>query len=197
MAKHPKHEAETDKCAEQADVSVTEKDLDRRNIIVSMNTLSGDLRDFVLERLKWDKSPLPWDVQSEAAQKDIIERVTDYSTRFVEKAVTMIAASGRPVMVGTLKKAQAKDTIQTQIDFVKSDPLRHELFDSVGQSVLVVVSNSDPFIGSRGDVKINPDQSKMYLESEQELLDEPGDDEPPDGGEPDPDAPEPSDKPLF
>lgn len=199
MAKHPKpkNEPETNTGAEQAGASVTEKELDRRNVIVSMNTLSGDLRDFILERLKWDKSPLPWDVQSEAAQKDIIERVTNYSTRFVEKAVEMIAASGRPVMVGTLKKVQVKDGIQCQIDFVKSDPLRHELMDSAGQTVLLVVSNSDPFIGTRGDVKVKPDQAKMDLESEEELPPEPGDEEPPEGGDPDPDAPTPTDKPLF
>src|ERR1700733_9328006 len=98
MAKKPKNEPEIDKKPDApANGATTEKELDRRNVIVSMNTLSGDLRDFILERLKWDKSPLPWDVQSEQAQKDIIERVTDYSTRFVEKAVEMIAASGRPV----------------------------------------------------------------------------------------------------
>lgn len=132
---------------------------------IAINTLAGDLRDFILDRLRHEKSPLPWDLRGEEDQTATVAQVTSAARTWVHRAVTMIAGQGQKTAKGSLIKLVSKDGIQTQINIAASDPLRHELMDHVGAPVLIIIADPEEYMGERGSVKITKDQ--------RDILDEP------------------------
>ena len=130
-------------------------------IIMARDTIVGDLRDMILDQLRHNHDALPWNARTENKQRETVELVTKAVQHAVDKAVRLIASDGRPFLMGTLAKVQIKDGIQAQINLSKSDPLRHSLIDAQGQTVMVIVADSDAFSGTRGDVKTTPDQSSL------------------------------------
>jgi ribosome modulation factor len=135
--------------------------MDAESMTMATETLAGDVRDFVLDMLRHEKSPLPWNVRPEAEQRGVVERVSRLATVWTGKAVRLIAGAGRQVMAGKLVQVQIKDAIRAQVDFLKSDPLRHDLMDAAGAEVLLVVSDASAFQGARGEVEIRRDQPDL------------------------------------
>lgn len=130
-------------------------------ITLTAETMMGDLRDFLLDRMKQDHNPLPWQMRSEKDQNEAIERATTATRRWVHRACTIIASGGQQAARGSLVKFQAKDGIQMQINVAASDPLRHALMDHVGSSVLVILADVVPFSGERAGVKVTKDQGDI------------------------------------
>lgn len=125
---------------------------------LAVQTLSGDIRDFILDRLRHEHSPVPWMSRSEAEQRDTIDSVTLAAERVVRETVRIIAGDGRKAMVGKLLQVTVKDGIKAQIELNRHDELRHELMDAEGMQVLLVVADVSAFIGERAEVKVKPDQ---------------------------------------
>ena len=125
---------------------------------IARETMAGDLRDCILDFMKHDKNPLPWNLQGESSQRETVEKVTSAVRVAVEKAVHIIAADARPTIVATLKKVTIGDEIKAELALGKGNPLRHALSDSQGQEVLIVVIASDPYEGEKAPVTISPDQ---------------------------------------
>lgn len=136
-------------------------------LTLASETLRGDLRDFVLDRLKHDHNPLPWNLRPENEQRDTIDSVNRAIATWVWRACVLIASAGQQVAKGTLVKLASKDGIQMQVNVAASDPLRHTLMDHVGSTVLIVIADPEEHMGQRGEVKINKDQPDM-LEDEGE-----------------------------
>lgn len=128
---------------------------------VAAETLTGDLRDFVLDRLRHEQDKRPWDKRSEAEQRDTVHRVEAAVREIVAKAIEILAAGGRRTIRATLDQVTVKDGIVGKLVMMKSDPLRHQLFDSVGNAVLIVVADPEEFTGERAEVKIAPDQGDL------------------------------------
>ena len=126
---------------------------------IARDTMTGDLRDCLLDFLKNDKNPLPWNLQGESSQRETIEKVERAVRHAVERCVRIIASEARSVIVAKLEQVTVKDGFKAVVSLSsKSDPLRHELVDAQGQEVLLVVSGSDPFSGERSPVEVQPDQ---------------------------------------
>jgi len=159
LAKKPTPEAETNEAA------VVEEDT---ILTLSAKTLAGDLRDFILDRLKHDHSPLPWNVRPEADQRDAINRATSAAERIVQRAVEVIAADGRKVIKATLVKVAVKDVIQGVVEMLKSDAQRHDFFDATGSEVMIVVADASAFLGARGEVKVDKDQKSLPIPTPEE-----------------------------
>ena len=142
-------------------------------ITLATETLMGDLRDFLLDRLKHDHNPLPWNMRPEKDQAETIERTTSAVRTWVHRACTLIAAGGVQAARGSLVKFQAKDGIQMQINVGISDPLRHALMDHVGQPVMVILADVEAHQGERSAVKPTPDQASILDDEpdEQEAVD--------------------------
>jgi hydrogenase maturation factor len=134
---------------------------DDGTITLARETLTGDIRDFLLDRLKHDKSTLPWNLLSEDKQRDVIQQTTDAARALVDKAVRIIAADGRSVMVGDVESVTVKDGVKAVIKLSKADPLRHALMDSQGMAVLIVVAAADPYAGERKPQHPEPDQKSL------------------------------------
>lgn len=128
---------------------------------VAMETLTGDVRDFILDRLRHEQDKRPWDKRSEAEQRDTVHRVETAVREIVTRAIEILAAGGRRTIKATLDQVTVKDGIVGKLVMMKSDPLRHRLFDSVGDSVLLVVADPEEFTGEREEVRITPDQGDL------------------------------------
>ena len=135
---------------------------DTKNLAVS--TLTGDVRDFLLDRVK--QLGKPWVAMTEKEQSDQIHAARDAAERLVKKAVEIIASEGRKALVGQLVKVNIKDRLQCQVDFSKMDEQRHELIDSTGMPVLLVVADSAQFTGERAPAEPTRDQGDMLEKAE-------------------------------
>ena len=135
--------------------------VERENIVFAADTAAGDIRDFILDRLKHDHSPLPWNMRPETQQRELVAQTEAAVRRIIAQLVHVIASGGRPVLRGTLVKVLVKDGLKAQIDMLMTDPLRHVLIDHAGRGVLVAIADPERFDGQRGDVKVVPDQANL------------------------------------
>lgn len=133
---------------------------------IARETMTGDLRDCILDFLKHNKNPLPWNVQSETSQYETIEKVEKAVGYAVERAVALIAAKGQQAIHAKLDKINIKDDIQAQLIISKQHPDRHAFIDCQGATVLVVIADATAFAGERKPAEITPDQHVLPVDDE-------------------------------
>ena len=112
---------------------------------VAADTMRGDLVSALIDELK--AAPDCWQKMSQHQQDATIDRITHRVDRNVATVVRIIAADGRKVITSTLEQITAKDGIKAVCVLGKHDPNRHELLDSVGKAVLIVVADADQYKG--------------------------------------------------
>lgn len=122
-------------------------------------TLTGDVRDAILDQIRNLQSP--WQKAPEAVQEAIIESISKTAEHLVRECVKLVASAGRKVITGNLDQIVVKDGIKAVVKLSKSDPYRHELMDSQGQAVLIVVADPEEFTGSKDDAKADLDQPNL------------------------------------
>ena len=71
-----------------------ETDKERAERIAKV-TMTGDLRDCILDFLKHDKNPLPWNLQGEDDQANTIEKVEN-AVRYTVRALRAINCRRKP-----------------------------------------------------------------------------------------------------
>ncbi len=142
-----------------------EDDLSPQTLHLAVETLTGDIRDFMLDRLKHEQNKRPWHERSEADQRDTVHMVEVAVRDVVTKAVEIIAASGRRTIKAKLAQVVVKDGMKAQLELSRFDELRHALSDSVGKQVLIVVADPDDFTGERAPVEIKADQGDLVKEA--------------------------------
>lgn len=140
------------------------KKTDVNDIDLIAATLTGDIRDFLLDRVKTMGKPFV--AMSEDEQREQINTCKNAAENLVSNTVKLIAAEGRKVIVGQFTQLTQKDVIKTVIEFSKSDELRHELFDAQGQAVLLVIAGTEPFTGERAPAEPIPAQSDLIANAE-------------------------------
>ena len=128
-------------------------------------TLIGDMRDFILDRLKHEQAKLPWHQRSEADQRDTVHQVEAHVQAMVKRAVELIAAQGRRSIRATLEQITIKDGIKATVSLSKFDEQRHSLVDAQGASILIVVADPEEFQGERAPAEITPDQGKLPVDA--------------------------------
>ena len=146
-----------------------ERELDAQALKIARETLTGDIRDIMLNDMKERKAGLPWNLRSEAQQAEIIDQVTRMSESIVARCVAIVAAGGRKNIYAKLNKITIKDGIKAEIELPKTDEQRHTLFDSQGAMVMIVIADPEPFTAERAPVPITPppkDQSEMFTGDE-------------------------------
>lgn len=147
-----------------ADADEPEYD-DAANREIAIETLTGDLRDFILDRLKHEQNKQPWHMRSEAEQRDTVHAVEAATRSVVTRAIEMIATRGLRTMKATLEQVVVKDGIKAVLIMSKHDAGRYQLMDAAGAKVLISVADPDEFTGERAPVAINPDQGTLLGEA--------------------------------
>lgn len=138
-----------------------DSDIDDAAIDLAAETMTGDIRDFILDRLKHEQSKAPWHQRSESDQRETVHQVESAVRATVSKAVEIMAGHGRRTIKATIEQITIKDGYKAVLTMSKFDTNRHHLADATGQTVLIVVADPDEFTGERGEVEIVPDQATM------------------------------------
>ncbi len=142
----------------------TKEPIAEDTIALAIETLTGDVRDFLLDRLRNFKKP--WVAMTEDEQYSEINSAKEAADNLVRQTVRIIASEGRRCMTGDLEQITVKDGLKAVIKLSKFDPYRHELVDAQGQAVLIVVADSEPFSGERESALPEPDQSDLIASAE-------------------------------
>ena len=130
--------------------------------LLAVETLAGDIRDFLLDRLRNDHNPLPWNTRGEENQRQYIDAATSAAHALVRRVAHLIATKDRIALGAMLKKTAAKDHIAVELHVPLTHQYRHQLYDAVGSSVVIVLTDVDDFLGERGPVAINRDQPALF-----------------------------------
>ncbi len=130
-------------------------------IDIATETLTGDIRDFILDTLRHEQDRRPWHERSEAEQRATVARVETAVHAHVRHAVELIAAAGRRTIKARLAQVTIKDGIKATLILSKHSDLRHQFMDAQGRDVLVVVADPEEFSGERAPVAITPDQGDI------------------------------------
>ncbi len=128
---------------------------------LAATTMTGDIRDFILNLLRHEQDKRPWNQRSAAEQTDAVHRVEAAVRQTVQTAIEQISSNGQKPIKATLAAVTIKDGIKGTIELSKFDVQRHNLCDAVGQTVLIVVADADAFTGERAPVPIKPDQTDL------------------------------------
>lgn len=142
----------------EAEQTISEEALD-----LVRETLVGDLRDM---GLGWIKTFAPWKALPEAQQKEIIESISNQAQAAVDKVVRIIAADGRDPIMAELESVQIKDGIKLVMKCLTTEHNLLMLGTRTGQSIMLVVADSDSYSGTRSDVHPDPDQRAMFDEGD-------------------------------
>lgn len=162
-----KKEVKFDKVTGEIETAPADKGASGQTDFVELATptMSGDVRDFLLNRLRTMRKP--YEAMSEDQQNDLIHECQEAALHLIKQVVVLVASEGRKAIVGNLLQVTRKDTIKAVVEFAKTDALRHELFDAQGTAVLLVVADPSAFIGQKADAAGNPDQADLGLPDEE------------------------------
>ncbi len=130
---------------------------------IESSTLTGDLRDLILDTLRYEQDKRPWHERSEKDQHATIDRVERAVHEWVQRAVELVAAEGRAVIKATVAQVVIKDGIKAVLTLSQFDALRHALVDAQGKAVLLVVADAAVFEGERAPVPVVADQSGLPM----------------------------------
>jgi len=128
---------------------------------MTADTIGKDLLGALVAELKL--LPKPWPEISQDKQNDIIDRLRSRVGNAVKMAVHLIASEGRTVVVGDLDQITIKDGVKAVVKFGASAANLHELYDSSGKAVILVVASAVAHTGGMDEVKGEADQRGLDL----------------------------------
>lgn len=131
---------------------------------MTANTVGRDLLSALVMELRL--LPDTWVKLSQSKQDDIIDRLRDRVADNVKMAVHLIASEGRTAVQGDLDQVTIKDGAKCVIKIGRGAESLHELYDSQGQAVLIVVADAQPHTSGMDKVRGEADQRAMDLGKE-------------------------------
>lgn len=161
---------------------------------MTADSVGKDLLSALVAELKL--LPDVWVKLSEKKQNDVIDRLRARVDTQIKMAVHVLASSGRTVVAGDLDQVTIKDGVKAVIKFSAAAPSLHELYESQGKAVLVVVAGAADHTGGMDEVRGESDQRAMDLGKEYTSEDGDGMNGPTGGGVVDVDAKQIEHQPL-
>jgi ASC-1-like (ASCH) protein len=137
---------------------------------IAEETMFGDLRDLVLELFKDRRKS--WQEMTQEDQRNIVTRVETVVRSSVHQAVHLIAVRGHDSVRALLEQVNVKDEIKAVLKCSKSDQLRHQLMDSAGDEVFIVIPKAWDLMGQRQPAETEPDQPSFEFDEETGEIDD-------------------------
>lgn len=131
---------------------------------MTATTIGRDLLSALVTELKL--LPKPWAKLPQSKQDDIIDRLRDRVDANIKVAVHLIASEGRTVVQGDLDQVTIKDGAKVVIKIGRGAESLHDLYDSQGKAVLIVVADAQPHAAGMEKVRGEADQRAMNLGKE-------------------------------
>lgn len=142
------------------EINAAKEQVDSQTLVeMAAETLRGDVRDFILDRVRNIRKP--WNTLSEDEQSDQIHAADDAAKALVEKVALLVASEGRKVVVANVEQVVFKDSVKAVLTLSKQSEYRHELADAVGCQVLVVCTGIEDLQGEKDAAKAEPDQTSL------------------------------------
>lgn len=134
------------------------------NVDLQLETLSGDIRDEMLKRIRSRK--VSWHMMTEQEQSEEIEALGMLSRQMVRRAVALLTKHDFAHAVVTLEEFKVKGgkDIEAKITCPNIQLNREALGDRTGQMCLLLMVDSEEFFGERETPKADPDQPGLGLE---------------------------------
>ena len=123
---------------------------------MTADTIGRDLLQALVQEIKL--LPDSWPKLSKSKQDDVIDRLRSRVTDNVKMAVHVLAAQGRTVVAGDLDQITIKDGVKAVLKFSSAAPSLHELYESAGKAVLLVVADAEANTGGMDAVTGEADQ---------------------------------------
>ena len=133
--------------------------------------LAGKLLALCVSQLEALKTP--WNMTSEKNQQISLDKMREVVEREVRRAVMVIATERAPRLTATVESVTFKDGIKAVLTLDKHSEGRHDLADSEGTTVLIVMANPEQFSGGMEKTGAAPDQNALPLDSQPEIREEP------------------------
>lgn len=135
--------------------------LDKRTIEEIRDTILGELMTFMVDQFKGQKKA--YNELNEDLQQSIIDKVHKHATTMIGQAVKGVAKLDYPGLSAEVATVAFKaGFIQVQLKVPESEELRHELSDSRGKKIIVVLADPDQFLeGANNLPKAEPDQGAI------------------------------------
>ena len=140
------------------------------------NELVGNIRSFILDRLRNAQDKRSWDEQNESQQRQTIHDATEAARYLVRETIGLIGGRGHDIIKATVKGVKSDgDKIEAGLIVGVEDEHRHDLFDAAGHSVIVVVTDPEQYMGEGKPVPIKADQTDLLVDAVQTAWDGEGD----------------------
>lgn len=107
-----------------------------------------------------------WQLLSESDQETYLNSVRLQIEVAVRKAIDIIASQGMVTIVGIVDSVTFKDGIKAVVKVPALSEGGHDLADSAGQEILLVVSNAGHLVNDNNIPEPDPDQPVMDFSDE-------------------------------
>lgn len=119
---------------------------------LTADTLTGDIRDFILQWIRSMKKPL--EQMSEQQQLDVVEAVEKAARELVGGAIQVVAGQGFPRAYVRLGAFTVKDGVEAKIVSERTDRNLLNFNAFAGKGAVLIFADRDEFDGQRGAAKI-------------------------------------------
>jgi hypothetical protein len=133
---------------------------------VAEETFLGDLMQCVLNQVKAIQKP--WQQLSEAEQDSYLLSMEAQMRDATRKAMSIITAQDRTVLPVKVIKVVFKDGVKAEVELVAGSPGRHELADSEGTIVQIMIADIEHLTGGREGVPTADKDQPSLLDGEDE-----------------------------
>ena len=133
----------------------------QETINLTSETLTGDVRDALLGQIRALQKPYARCTQDE--QQEIIYHADKVAHNLVERAVEIIAAHGRNIIMATLESFSVKDGIKATVKCANVQSSLVEFGNATGKAVFIVVADKAQFTGEQEPAKPESDQQVIPL----------------------------------
>ncbi len=143
---------------------------------LELSTLSGDLRDEMLTRVKHLKAT--WNLLSQGEQQEVANGLELFAKRLVRRAVHLETRQEFPHTAVTLAEMKIKGgkAIEAKIICDNIEHNRTVLGENIGELVQIVMIDSERFMAERAPAATDPDQPGLPLDGDG--TDDPADSDP-------------------
>ena len=138
--------------------------------LIDTSTLTGDVRDLILQEMRDAKDHRPWTERNEDDQDAMIDRADRFATSLVAKIVREVAILGRPSVTVQIKKWEVGDALKIAAEGVVSEQNATTLLHG-GKIAHIVFGDIDDFKGERAEIKAVPDQGDLEYDDDGVVFD--------------------------
>lgn len=139
---------------------------------ISADTMGHDFLAALLAELR--SMPDHWARLNEQRQQQIIENLREKISKAIDHAITLITRCGSPAVRVDLKSVTVKDGLTATVAIPKDAMYRHALFDAVGQSVLLIMTDTERWTKRMDEIKAKGDQIDLFDADYDPNVDQPG-----------------------